>query len=346
MPRLFYTIVLWLVKVRVKVSGREAASEIAALVVTNHVSWTDIPALGALFPAAFVAKSEVGRWPIIRTFARLVNTIFVDRTARRTIPATNAAMLAAIAKGAHVVLVSRGDDACGRAAPVSFGAFRSCRGLAKTGQNYAIQPIAIRYSAPYAPWIGDDALLPHIITLMKNPPLTCELIFCEPLVLSAPLTRRVVAEECFERIDGGLSLLSLDQPALLEQRLGRRRTATERKIGRVRIGAIAGGIDMLFQPRGDLGIENIARLGEGGKAVGIEHFRPEVRVIARRIAVAGEDMGEMRQTVTHRDRLRHPELSELCRARTRRCRDCPPSGALCSARSTSAEAVYSTVRKP
>jgi lyso-ornithine lipid O-acyltransferase len=200
LPRLFYTIVLWLVKVRVKVSGR-TWDAIAALVVTNHVSWTDIPALGALFPAAFVAKSEVGRWPIIRTFARLVNTIFVDRTARRTIPATNAAMLAAIANGAHVVLFPEATTHADGPHLFHSAHFAIVEDLQKAGQNYAIQPIAIRYSAPYAPWIGDDALLPHIITLMKNPPLTCELILCEPLVLTAPLTRRAIAQECFDRIE-------------------------------------------------------------------------------------------------------------------------------------------------
>jgi lyso-ornithine lipid O-acyltransferase len=199
LPRLFYTIVLWLVKVRVKVSGRKPG-EIAALVVTNHVSWTDIPALGALFPAAFVAKSEVGRWPIIRTFARLVNTIFVDRTARRTIPATNAAMLTAIEKGAHVVLFPEATTHADGPHLFHSAHFAIVEDLQKLGRDYAIQPIAIRYSAPYAPWIGDDALLPHIITLMKNPPLTCKLIFCEPLVLSTPMTRRVIAQECFDRI--------------------------------------------------------------------------------------------------------------------------------------------------
>jgi 1-acyl-sn-glycerol-3-phosphate acyltransferase len=200
LPRLFYTIVLWLVKVRVKVSGRKPG-EIAALVVTNHVSWTDIPALGALFPAAFVAKSEVGRWPIIRTFARLVNTIFVDRTARRTIPATNAAMLAAIANGAHVVLFPEATTHADGPHLFHSAHFAIVEDLQKAGQNYAIQPIAIRYSAPYAPWIGDDALLPHIITLTKNPPLMCELIFCEPLILATPLTRRAIAQECFDRIE-------------------------------------------------------------------------------------------------------------------------------------------------
>ena len=199
LPQLFYSIVLWLVKVRVRVGGIKP-KRIAALVVTNHVSWTDIPALGALFPASFVAKSEVGRWPIIRTFARLVNTIFVDRTDRKTIPATNAAILASIEAGEHVVLFPEATTHADGPQPFHSSHFAVVEDLQKLGGNYAIQPIAIRYSAPHAPWIGDDALLPHVITLMKNPPVTCELIFCEPLRLDGSLSRRAVAQECYDRI--------------------------------------------------------------------------------------------------------------------------------------------------
>jgi len=199
LPRLFYTIVLALVKVRVSVTGRKSR-EIAALIVTNHVSWTDIPALGALFPASFVAKSEVGRWPIIRTFARLVNTIFVDRGDRRTILATNAAMLTQIAAGDHVVLFPEATTHAEGPQPFHSSHFAVVEDLQRAGGDYAIQPIAIRYSAPHAPWIGDDALLPHVITLMKNPPVTCELIFCELLPLDRPLSRRAIAEACFARI--------------------------------------------------------------------------------------------------------------------------------------------------
>ncbi len=212
LPRIFYRTILWLVKVRVEVGGKIPA-EIPALVVANHVSWTDIFALGALFPASFVAKSEVSRWPIIRTFAYLVNTIFVDRGARTTIPATNAAMVAQIEAGEHVVLFPEGTTRGGDPQPFRSSHFAVIEALHKRGRGYAIQPIAIRYSAPHAAWIGDDALLPHIFNLMKNPPVTCQLIFCEPLALDAPLPRRTAAQECFQRIAAAYRAACSDYPA-------------------------------------------------------------------------------------------------------------------------------------
>lgn len=38
----------------------------AALYCANHVSWLDTPCLRALVDAAFIAKSEVRRWPTPR----------------------------------------------------------------------------------------------------------------------------------------------------------------------------------------------------------------------------------------------------------------------------------------
>jgi lyso-ornithine lipid O-acyltransferase len=198
LPRLFYRTVLWLVKVRVKVSGMPP--DLAPLVIANHISWVDIPALGGLFPAAFVAKSEVGGWPILRTFARLVNTIFVDRTARASIPATNAAMLAQIATGEHVVLFPEATTYADGPHPFHSSHFAVIEALSAQERGSAIQPIAVRYSAAHAAWIGDDALLPHVLGLMRGPPVTCELIFCEPLPLDAPRPRRAVAQACYERI--------------------------------------------------------------------------------------------------------------------------------------------------
>ena len=56
--------------------------------VSNHSSWLDIPVLGGVLDACFVAKDEVGRWPLIGTIARLGRTVFVSR--QRHAPAGSA----------------------------------------------------------------------------------------------------------------------------------------------------------------------------------------------------------------------------------------------------------------
>ncbi|MGL1668894.1 1-acyl-sn-glycerol-3-phosphate acyltransferase, partial [Vibrio parahaemolyticus] len=47
--------------------------------VSNHSSWLDIPALGHILRAPFVAKGEVATWPVVSLIARLGRTVFVTR---------------------------------------------------------------------------------------------------------------------------------------------------------------------------------------------------------------------------------------------------------------------------
>lgn len=50
------------------------------LVVSNHLSYLDVPLLAAATPCFFVAKIEIGRWPFFGMAARACGTIFLDRS--------------------------------------------------------------------------------------------------------------------------------------------------------------------------------------------------------------------------------------------------------------------------
>lgn len=49
------------------------------LVVSNHISWFDIPLLHALEPMWLVSKDSIRDWPVIGGIARAVGTIFIAR---------------------------------------------------------------------------------------------------------------------------------------------------------------------------------------------------------------------------------------------------------------------------
>ena len=49
------------------------------LVVTNHISWFDIPLLHALEPMWLVSKDSIRNWPMVGGVARAVGTIFIAR---------------------------------------------------------------------------------------------------------------------------------------------------------------------------------------------------------------------------------------------------------------------------
>ena len=56
----------------------------AFLVASNHVLYLDILVLASLYPSAFVAKLEIGAWPVFGWIARSAGTLFVDRSGPAT----------------------------------------------------------------------------------------------------------------------------------------------------------------------------------------------------------------------------------------------------------------------
>lgn len=54
------------------------------LLVSNHQSYLDVIIIASVFPTLFVAKAEVGRWPLFGWLSKLGGTIFVDREDARS----------------------------------------------------------------------------------------------------------------------------------------------------------------------------------------------------------------------------------------------------------------------
>ncbi|MFQ5768368.1 MAG: lysophospholipid acyltransferase family protein [Acidobacteriota bacterium] len=69
------------------------------VLVANHLSYLDVMVLGSCLNAVFVGKAEIARWPVVGPLSRLMNTIFIDRQARRDIPRALARMEKTLARG-------------------------------------------------------------------------------------------------------------------------------------------------------------------------------------------------------------------------------------------------------
>lgn len=61
------------------------APEPPFFLVTNHLSYVDIPLLASRLDTVFVAKSEVASWPVVGTLCRAMGTVFIDRGSRRDV---------------------------------------------------------------------------------------------------------------------------------------------------------------------------------------------------------------------------------------------------------------------
>ncbi|WOJ90949.1 lysophospholipid acyltransferase family protein [Methylocapsa polymorpha] len=195
-PILFGRTLASLLQIKVIAEGRSAPGG-PRLLAANHVSWIDILALCSVEPICFLAKKEVGSWPVISAFAQLQETVFVDRKKRKTIPGANSAMAQRMLAGRCALLFPEGTTGDGltlrKFHSSHFAAARDLLAKAYDVETVSVQPVAIRYSSPSAAWYGDATLLPHLWSVLKGDPIRCDLVFGAPLAYGRDTNRKSMA---------------------------------------------------------------------------------------------------------------------------------------------------------
>jgi 1-acyl-sn-glycerol-3-phosphate acyltransferase len=160
-----------------------------ALWVSNHVSWCDIPLLGALQPLYFVAKAEVRQWPLAGWLAQQVGTLFIRRGAGDS-GALNQQIGAYLRQQRPLLIFPEGTTTDGRGVRTFHG--RLLSGVLE--HQIALQPVAIRYRRAgqrdeVTPFIGEDDLLRHLLRLLRSPTAAVELHLL-PLLHARPAENR------------------------------------------------------------------------------------------------------------------------------------------------------------
>lgn len=135
---------------RLEVEGLEHLDGLGpCLVVANHSSWIDIPALFRALPrpVAFLAKSELGRVPLLGAYIRGMGMVLVDRSRRRSATASVADAAGLLASGRTVVSFPEGT----RSRDGRLGRFRSGAFGAALATGVPVVPVAL---------VGAGAVLP------------------------------------------------------------------------------------------------------------------------------------------------------------------------------------------
>ena len=129
-------------KMRIKVVGQPPSAPF--FLVTNHLSYTDVPALRAVVGSVFVAKSEVGEWFLAGRICRDMGTIFIDRTNRRDIPRAGAEIIKRFEQGEGVVVFPEGTSTVGETVLPFNSSFFEFAAKARLPVSYA----SITYATP------------------------------------------------------------------------------------------------------------------------------------------------------------------------------------------------------
>ncbi len=194
--RAWYRTLLKALRIQLVVTGGDHLGPPGAgvLVVSNHVSWLDLVALGAVQPLRMVAKSEVRAWPVIGPLARRAGTVFVDRERLSMLPQMVAAVSRALAGGAAIGAFPEGTTWCGLAS----GRFRPAVFQAAVDTATPVRPVALCYrlagigATTVASFVGSATLWESVVLVAGVRGLVVE-VHLQPLLPTTAQDRRTLA---------------------------------------------------------------------------------------------------------------------------------------------------------
>ena len=190
--------------VEVRVSGRAYPG--AVLIVANHVSWLDIPALHASAPQVrFVSKADIAHWPLLGRLTHAGGTLFIERERKRDAVRVVHEIAAALRQADTVAVFPEGTTGAGH----DVLPFHANLLQAAITTGTVVQPVALRYSEPghavsvATQFVGDTTLTQSLMKVCRARGLQVDVHFldAEPVGQS---DRRLLAERLHDRIGAEL----------------------------------------------------------------------------------------------------------------------------------------------
>lgn len=213
LPRLFHRFVARLFGFRINTIGKMSEAR-PLLLVSNHISWSDIIVLSTVGEISFIAKSEVRSWPVFGILAQLQRSVFVERAKRGKVGEQASEIATRLAAGDVMVLFPEGTTSDGnRLLPFKTALFGAAHAAIRESgaEHVSVQPVSIaytgvhgmpmgRYHRPIASWPGDVELMPHLKAILKEGAIDVEVSFGEPMVIDADTDRKFLAKVMEERV--------------------------------------------------------------------------------------------------------------------------------------------------
>jgi 1-acyl-sn-glycerol-3-phosphate acyltransferase len=187
--------------VRISVSGAPIRNLRGVLVVSPHMSWLDVFAIGSVFPGWYVARADM----FGELAARLLKIIPIERASLRRLPAVVNTVADRLRAGETVVAFPEGTTWCG----VACGSFYPAMFQAAIDAGRPVQPLRLTYhhvdglisTAPA--FVGDDTLWAAMCRLFTQR-RTLAHVHVESLQLPGD-DRRALARRCQAAVGVGVA---------------------------------------------------------------------------------------------------------------------------------------------
>jgi 1-acyl-sn-glycerol-3-phosphate acyltransferase len=219
----YYRTLCAVLRVRIRVIGTPMRGR-PTLILSNHVSWLDIPVISAVMPIAFVAKREVASWPIVGRAAKLLRTVFVDRTRRHQTSEVNAEIARRLTEGDPVVLFAEGTSSDGNRVLEFRSALVGAVTQLDPTHRVMLQPLSIGYTRiqglpmgrqhrPLVAWYGAIDFTPHFKQFFRRGAVDVVVSFGEPMPFDNGCDRKAAAR-AIENVVRRLTAAALRERAI------------------------------------------------------------------------------------------------------------------------------------
>ncbi len=182
-------------------------TEPGRLALANHVSWMDIFAINAVLPSRFIAKAEIGKWPLLGVLVSGAGTLYIERGRRHAVAAMNRTVSQHLRHGETVVVFAEGTTTDG----TQLLPFHSNLIAPAIDATAPVWPLAIRYTeaaqrSTAAAFIGEMGLLTSLVRVLVARQLAVEVSVLAPIATGDSSNRHVIARAAREAIARHLQL--------------------------------------------------------------------------------------------------------------------------------------------
>jgi lyso-ornithine lipid O-acyltransferase len=214
----YYRFLTKIVGLRVVVRGRQhrAVGHMAKphLIVSNHISYFDIVALGSLIVGDFVAKADIAKWPVFGVMAKAGRSVFIART--RSATGASRDQIQERLDDGDTLISGDGTHVKPFKSALFTVAERHVTDRKGVTRNVLVQPVSIAYTRlngmpigvgwrPFIAWYGDMEMMPHLWNVSKLGTLTVEIAFHPPVTLAEFPNRKALAAHCDQVVRQGMA---------------------------------------------------------------------------------------------------------------------------------------------
>lgn len=214
-PCLWHRVVCKIFGLTMRVEGTPY-TDTQTIYVCNHISYLDIPIIGSILKASFVAKKEVAGWPVFGFLSKLQQTAFISRDKEDA--ATEKHALSNMMKaGKSLIIFPEGTSTDGRTV-LPFKSSLFSLAFQNGTENLMVQPMTLRMEYVdkrdvdtqedrdlYA-WHNnmDLDLSVHLLRFSRCRGATISIIFHPPMRAADYEDRKKLAKTCHDHVSNGL----------------------------------------------------------------------------------------------------------------------------------------------